>query len=121
MNKTPKTITTTLRGSDLLVLSSDYEGMPRCVVEALGCGIPVATTDVGEVKKVVKSGVNGNIAHDFSDEAFIACLEDVIEKVDAYRGQACVDAVEDYTPAKVLAPVFDSYREAVLARSAASS
>lgn len=34
-----------LRGSALFVLSSDYEGLPAAVFEALACNVPVVTTD----------------------------------------------------------------------------
>jgi glycosyltransferase involved in cell wall biosynthesis len=34
-----------LRRSDLMVLSSDYEGLPAVVMEALACNVPVVTTE----------------------------------------------------------------------------
>ncbi|MEE9423624.1 MAG: glycosyltransferase [Methylococcales bacterium] len=102
-----------LRGSDLLVLSSDYEGMPRCIVEALGCGVPVATTDVGEVKKIVKPGNNGQIAKSFSVDDFTQAVTDCLDNINSYRGKPCLDAVSEYTPMQVLAQVYQAYRDAL--------
>lgn len=99
-----------LRVSDLFVLSSAYEGMPMCVLEALGSGVPVATTDVGEVRRVVKPGVNGEIAVDRSAAALAVAMFACNVNHAQYAGRACTDAVADYMPAKVLAPVYENYR-----------
>ena len=46
----------------LLVLPSRYEGMPLCILEAMLCGRPVLTTDVGGNSEIVEDGVTGFVA-----------------------------------------------------------
>ncbi|MDE2581320.1 MAG: glycosyltransferase [Rhodospirillales bacterium] len=41
------------RGFDLFALSSDTEQMPLSVIEAMAAGLPVAATDVGDVREMV--------------------------------------------------------------------
>lgn len=95
---------------DLLALSSAYEGMPRCVVEALGSGMPVATTDVGEVRQVVQPGINGEISSSSSVEDFSGAITTCLQQLDKYRGRPCTRATEAFTPARVLQPVYEDYR-----------
>lgn len=42
-----------LASGDFLVVSSNYENMPVVILEALACGLPVASTDVGGIAEVV--------------------------------------------------------------------
>ena len=46
---------------DIYVHYSLSEGVPRAILEAMSCGLPVITTNVGYLKGVVVNGVNGII------------------------------------------------------------
>ena len=50
-----------LAASDVVILTSDNEGMPYTLVEAQMAGRPVVTTAVGSVCDVVQDGVTGRI------------------------------------------------------------
>jgi glycosyltransferase involved in cell wall biosynthesis len=52
-------ISNILAKCDLFVLSSDYEGVPLTVLEAMVAGKPVVSTRVGGVPELVEDGVMG--------------------------------------------------------------
>lgn len=47
------------QGADIFVLTSESEGMPCATLEAMGCGLPIVTTDVPGNQEIVREGVNG--------------------------------------------------------------
>jgi glycosyltransferase involved in cell wall biosynthesis len=47
--------------SDVVVLTSDNEGTPVCLIEAQAAAVPVVTTLVGGVETVVRDGVTGRV------------------------------------------------------------
>ncbi len=114
--KSPSEVADIVGASDLFALSSAYEGMPMCVLEALGSGVPVVSTDVGEVRRVVKDGINGRVVNERSETALADAIIQALDKIDGFAGSPCLDAVDDFTPEKVLQPIFASYRD--LARKA---
>lgn len=59
----------------LLVMPSLNEGMPLSVVEAMVCGRPVVTTDVGGNTEWITDGVEGFIAGGANTRALDAALE----------------------------------------------
>lgn len=108
--KSPNEISSYLQAADLFVLSSAYEGMPMCVLEALGSGCPVVTTDVGEVGLVVKPGVNGEIITEDKPEILSQAIDNAIKNLGIYSGKACTDAAKMFTPEIVLESVYENYR-----------
>jgi glycosyltransferase involved in cell wall biosynthesis len=51
-----------LRSARCLLLTSDYEGCPLTVIEAMAAGLPVIATSVGGVPELVKHGETGLLA-----------------------------------------------------------
>lgn len=71
--------------TDLVMITSDTEGIPHVLLEAMGQGIPVVSTAVGGIPEIVTSGENGllvpaggldelvNAAMRVHDEPELAC------------------------------------------------
>jgi glycosyltransferase involved in cell wall biosynthesis len=45
----------------ILLLTSDHEGTPNVVLEAMACGLPVVATAVGDVPELVEHGLTGYV------------------------------------------------------------
>jgi len=53
------TVPALLRRADMLVLTSDHEGFPNVVLEAMSASLPVVATPAGDVGQVVVQGQTG--------------------------------------------------------------
>lgn len=60
-----------LRAFDVFVLTSDHEGLPIVLLEALNLGVPVVARAVGGIPEVVENGVSGLLV-DSADPRAIA-------------------------------------------------
>lgn len=63
------------RDSHVMVLPSRGEGTPLATLEAMMCGRPVATTDVGGNKEVLVEGETGWIAEGATPSSFALAME----------------------------------------------
>jgi glycosyltransferase involved in cell wall biosynthesis len=79
-NRPHEEIALWMSASDCLCLPSRSEGMPNVVVEALACGLPVVAADVGEVRFLVKDGVNGAVV-DLGGDRLCARFAGAVDRV----------------------------------------
>lgn len=77
-----------LAASDVFVLSSDWEGNPLAVMEAMAAGLPVVATAVGGVPELVESGVQGILVPSRDGAALTEALRALIGKEERRKSMA---------------------------------
>jgi glycosyltransferase involved in cell wall biosynthesis len=103
-----------LAASNLFVLSSDREGLPVSVLEAMAASRPVVATDVGDLSKVVKEGETGFLVPPKDSAAMAKALTTLlIEPEQAIRlGNTGREAVESFG----IAPMVEAHQKLYTAR-----
>jgi len=95
----PTEVAAALAETDVLLVTSLWEGQPRAVLEALGSGVPVVSTRVGDVPALVRDGVSGFIAHEGTPRelaelvvraAALRVRDDIAESVADHRASVVV-------------------------------
>jgi glycosyltransferase involved in cell wall biosynthesis len=82
-----------------LVLSSDSEGLPLSVVEAMSAGLPVVVSHVGDLPDLVEDGVNGFLVRERTPEAFSERIVELLrdDALCARFSEAALRAAQRYT------------------------
>jgi glycosyltransferase involved in cell wall biosynthesis len=58
-----------VRQSDVLYVTSDYEGFPNAVLEAMALGVPVASTEYSDIRRILPFAAQVAARHDPEDVA----------------------------------------------------
>lgn len=74
-----------MNAADALLLTSNHEGSPNAVKEALACNLPVVATDVGDVQDYIADLPGAHICR--SDEALVEGLIDVLSSNRTFEGR----------------------------------
>jgi len=72
---------------DLFILTSNYEGLPMTIIEAMSCGKPIVASNVGGISEIVENGKNGFIS-DNDEYSFKTCIESVFASENTYKNMA---------------------------------
>ncbi|MFD1564303.1 glycosyltransferase [Haloarchaeobius amylolyticus] len=91
-----------MNAADALLLTSDSEGSPNSVKEALACNLPIVATDVGDVQERLAGVEPSHVAS--SDEELVRGLIDVLERGERSNGREAAHEVSiDRTADRMLA------------------
>lgn len=66
--------------SDIFLLPSLAEGMPNALLQAMGCGLPVVTTNVSSIPAIIQDGRNGSLIEAGSAQAICDGLLRLIDR-----------------------------------------
>lgn len=95
--------------SDMLLLTSRYEGMPNVALEALALGVPVVGPPVGALPEIIDNGATGLIVDD-SAASLAAAVKEVLADKEAWarRVQA---GIPDLLDRHKVGPMVAAYQE----------
>jgi glycosyltransferase involved in cell wall biosynthesis len=73
----------------ILVMASSQEGFPMAIAEAFSLGLPVISTDTGDISRFLKSGKNGFLLPiEFSDDEYIRSIEMILNDYNRFAKNA---------------------------------
>lgn len=102
-----------LAASDIVVLLSKREGLPRVLLEGMAKGLPLLATDIRGNRDLVEDGVNGFLVPLGDVEALTQALEKLIDSPELREkiGRESKKKVEDYSLDRVLWEMEEVYRK----------
>ena len=106
INRPTHDIGTEYAKSSLLVMSSNYEGFPMVMIEAMACGLPVVSFDFKcGPKDIIKDGINGLLVPNGNIDALAQAMMKIMDN-DTYRKELSLNArqvVSTYSEDTVMA------------------
>ncbi len=80
-----------MNAADALVMTSFTEGSPQVIKEAMACGCPIVSVDVGDVKEIT-DGIDGCYIAERTPESVASCLRQAIEFGEKTEGRKVIEA-----------------------------
>jgi glycosyltransferase involved in cell wall biosynthesis len=98
----------------ILLMASSLEGMPMAIAEALSVGVPVISTDVGDIARIIRNGENGFLLPlSFSDEEYMHCIQMILNDYCRYADNALASS-EVFRSEKVAAALIEDINRLTL-------
>lgn len=81
-----------LRLADVFVLPSSAEAMPLSILEALAVGVPVVSTDIADIRRILETSGGGIVIPPGDDDAYEAALRRLLSDDDLREDYAAAAA-----------------------------
>ncbi len=99
-----------------LTETSDQEGVPNSMLEAMAAGLPVVATRHGGIPEAVESGADGILVREKSPERLSAAILELLDspaRLEEWSRQARESVVQNYGEASSIAALEAAYAEAL--------
>ena len=100
--------------ADIAVLPSYREGLPRSLLEAAACGLPIVTTDTSGCREVVADGVNGFLVPVRDPVALAEALRRLTKDAELRRSMGAASrlrAEQEFSQELIFASTLSVYHE----------
>jgi glycosyltransferase involved in cell wall biosynthesis len=109
-----KNMSAVWKAAQIVCLPSYREGLPKALLEAAACSLPLVATDVPGCREIVRHKVNGWLVPKGNSVALANALGEAIERQDlrvAYGAQSRLMVEREFALQKVIAATLAVYRE----------
>jgi glycosyltransferase involved in cell wall biosynthesis len=94
-----------LNAADCLLVTSDWEGSPNIVKEALACNLPIVAVDAGDISERI-AGVSVSRITERSPEALGQCLVEILQENRISNGRDKVANLSDRAIARQILEIY---------------
>jgi glycosyltransferase involved in cell wall biosynthesis len=111
-NRSRQEVSLLLNACDLLLMTSFHEGSPQIIKEAMACNCPIVSTDVGDVREVVR-GTSGCFLTERNAADVAAKIETVFSLSSRTNGREHIRHLDNR---KIAGEVFKVYQDVTACR-----
>lgn len=97
----------------ILLMASSQEGFPMAIAEAFSTGVPVISTDTGDIKSFLKSDYNGFLLPiEFEEAVYVDCIKKILSDYDRFAANA-LESAKVFKAANVAASVIGDINKVI--------